>query len=213
MSMSQFGLGDSQFRILKHLKREGSATIPLLAEETSLTVETVRSHVKSLLGRGLLRRDGDRRIGRGRPEGVYRLTESARAFFPSQEGNVLMSLVRFLKEQGRGDLVEGFFRAWAEGRRPVLLERLAGLDGKERLKELALALTDDGFMAEVGRTEDGRHLLRLCNCPMEPLVSVTGEPCRQEIRIIQEVIGHPLDRMEFVPSGGACCSYAVAEKS
>jgi predicted ArsR family transcriptional regulator len=209
--MTRFGLGESQFTILVHLKRTGSGTIPMLAGETGLSVETVRSHVKALLGAGLIRRDGDRRAGKGRPEGVYRLSDSARGLFPSQEGELLEALVRLLREEGRSDLLEEFFRSWAERRRPVLLERLEGLEGNERLSELARALTDQGFMAEVGRTDDGRPLLRLCNCPMECLVSVTGEPCRQEMRTVQEAMGHPLDRIEFIPSGGASCSYVVTK--
>jgi predicted ArsR family transcriptional regulator len=160
----------------------------------------------------LIRREAGRRTGKGRPGGVYRLTGSAEAFFPNRESHILLALVRYLEEVGREDLVGGFFQFWAGHRQPALEERLRGLRGDERLEELARALTEEGFMAEVGRTEDGRPVLRLCNCPLERLVTATVEPCRWEMRLVREMIGDPLTRIEYKPSGDDSCSYAVAAK-
>ena len=61
------GLGESQQRILKHLKREGTSTIPAIAGDVELNVETVRAHVRALVQYGLVTRIGSRPRGPGRP--------------------------------------------------------------------------------------------------------------------------------------------------
>ncbi len=51
--MINTGLGESQQRILEHLKRRGSSTIPAIAADLDLNVETVRTHLKALGSHGL----------------------------------------------------------------------------------------------------------------------------------------------------------------
>jgi len=207
--MTRLRIGESKLQILELLKRRGPGTIPSLAADCGLTVETVRAHVRALGAEGLVRQEGARRRGRGRPERVYRLASSARKFFPGRETEVLNALVGFLKDQGRDDLVERFFRRWIAQRRPVLQERLQGLEGPERLEELAKSLTEEGFMAEVDRTDENRPLLRLCNCPFGGLIAATVEPCRSEMGLVCEMLGAPLERIDHIPSGDHLCSYEV----
>ena len=99
--MGRIGVSESQFRILEHLKRKGTGTIPALATDTGLSVETVRSHMKSLLAAGLILRQGSRRGRKGRPEEIFGLTDSARPFFPSQEADLLPALVQYLVDEGK----------------------------------------------------------------------------------------------------------------
>jgi len=54
-------IGESQALILRHLKRHGSSTIPEIAQELNLNVETIRAHLKSLGTEGLVERHGQRR--------------------------------------------------------------------------------------------------------------------------------------------------------
>ncbi len=94
------GLGESQGAILELLKRQGRTTIPMLALELGLNIETVRHHLKTLAGQGLVRREGSRRAGPGRPEVVYGLTPEAESLFPRREGEILRELASYLVQTG-----------------------------------------------------------------------------------------------------------------
>lgn len=202
-------LGASQRRIVEHLKRGGSSTIPSLAAKLDLSVETIRSHLKGLNRAGLVERQGRRRSGPGRPEIIFGLTDAAETLFPSQEGALLQDLATYLEREGHGDLVRRFFDAQVARRRAAVLARLEGLDDAARLDEVARVLSEEGFMAEVVVDESGEKRLRLCHCPMRHLVAVTKAPCRAELRFVREMLGTRLARVAYIPAGDDACCYAV----
>lgn len=205
-------IGDSQRRIIEHLKRHGSGTIPEMAAALDLSVETVRAHLGALGSERLVARRGQRSDGPGRPEIVYRLTERADALFPNQEGRILKELCLFLDERGQGPLVRTFFDDQVQRRRDAVKERLAGLDEHARAREVAQLLTAEGFMAEVDTDAEGRELLRLCHCPIGHLVEATKAPCRAELRFVREVLGKQLARVSYIPAGDSACCYALTEE-
>lgn len=200
------GLGQSQEEIVDLLKRRGSATVSILADELDLNVETVRDHLKALAGRGLVERRGSLRSGPGRPEILYALTEGAERLFPQREGEILRDLASYLDETGNEAVLEDFFRRYIDQRRGEAMDRLEGLEGRERLDEVARVLTDEGFMAEIEEADEGPRL-RLCHCPMRELVEVSKVPCRMEIGFVRELMGEELARVSYIPSGDASCSY------
>lgn len=204
------GLGQSQEEILDLLKRRGSATVSVLADELDLNVETVRDHLKALSGKGLVERRGSLRSGPGRPEILYALTEGAERLFPQREGEILRDLASFLGETGNEAVLEDFFRRYIDQRRGEAMDRLEGLEGRERLEEVARVLTDEGFMAEIEEADEGPRL-RLCHCPMRELVEVSKVPCRMEIGFVRELMGEELARVSYIPSGDASCSYEPGE--
>lgn len=206
--MTAPGLGASQRGILDALKRRGASTIPELARVLSLHIETVREHLRALVGRGWVRRDGNRRDGPGRPEAVYRLTPNADVLFPNEEGQILEELAAFLKEGGHESLLRDFFDRRIGARRESALARVRQLEGQARLEEVARILSELGFMALVEPPE-GRPTLRLCHCPLRGLVKRTKIPCLAEIRFISELLDGPLARMSYIPAGGTSCSYQV----
>jgi DNA-binding HxlR family transcriptional regulator len=99
------------------LNREGSATIPALADEAELNVETVRHHLQALTAEGLVERQGTRRSGPGRPEVVYSLTRAAETLFPRREGQILRELVVHLMSTGNEALLQEFFDSYIAERR------------------------------------------------------------------------------------------------
>lgn len=202
-------LGESQGRILEYLKRRGAGAIPDMAATLTLSVETIRAHLRALGSEGLVRRVGRRQRGPGRPEDLYGLTEAAHALFPSSEARLLRDLAAFLEAEGQVSLIGRFFDAHVARRRAEVEERLAGLEGERRIAEVARVLAEDGFMAEAQTDEAGRKRLNLCHCPMRDLVEVTKAPCRSELRFIREMLGKALDRVSYLPAGDPSCSYVL----
>jgi predicted ArsR family transcriptional regulator len=200
------GFGQSQRAILETLKRSGEGTIPKIANALGLNVETVRDHLKTLAGMGLVERAGSLRKGPGRPEIVYALTTDADRLFPRREGEVLRALATHLRESGQESVLREFFDGFIGERRAESMARVAHLEGRERLDEAARILTELGFMALVEESPDGPKL-RLCHCPLRELVEVTKIPCRAEIGFVTELLGERLTRVSYIPAGDASCSY------
>lgn len=204
-------IGETQGLILEQLKRRGSGTIPEIAEELELSVETIRTHLRSLGSEGLVERRGQRRSGPGRPEILYGLTDASEALFPNRGGELLQDLATFLDQRGQGGLVRDFFDEQVERRRAAVRERIESLGDEDRIDAVARVLTEEGFMAEVVTGDEGRKVLRLCHCPMRDLVEVTKAPCRSELGFVREMLGKRLVRTSYIPSGDDACCYALDE--
>jgi len=202
------GIGESQRRLLGLIKRSGECTLAQLEASFDLNRETLRTHLKSLVAMGLVERPGVHRKGPGRPHVLYRLTPAAEALFPRREGELLGELAGFLREKGRGDLLEEFFERRLARRRRQLAPRVAGLRGRERLEATAAILSEEGFVAEVVAGEAGPSL-RLCHCPLQGLVAVSELPCRFEKKLIESLLGERSRRETFMLEGDHACTYAV----
>ncbi len=202
------GLGESQRSILDLLKRRGLATIPELAADVGLNIETVRGHLKALVASGLARRDGSRRAGPGRPEVLYGLTPDAEGLFPRREGETLRELAAHLVKSGQAEVLREFFERRIGGRRADALARVQHLRGRARVEEVARIFSELGFMAVV-EDDEGAPRLRLCHCPIRELVHSTRIPCVAEIGLVRELLGDDLTRVSYIPSGDSSCAYRV----
>ncbi len=198
------GFGQSRRRLLEALKRRGDATLQELGAALGLSRETLREHVHALAADGLVARAGTRRGGPGRPEILYRLTARAEGLFPQRESEVLAELAAHLLARGRQEELRRFFAQRAGRRLGAARGRLAGLRGRRRLEEVARILSDEGYMAEVVN-----GALRLAHCPLRGVVAVTRLPCRAELALVERLLGRKLRRTDYLPEGGASCSYRM----
>lgn len=208
-TIATWALGDTQRRLLQHLKRRGPDSVARLARSLDLAPETVRGHLNALAGQDLVERIGTRKQGPGRPEILYGLGRQAEALFPNEEGRLLRELTGYLTREGHEDVLESFFtdRVSRQGR--DARERVQGLHGRERLEEVAAILTEEGFLAEVVEGEGETPVLRLCHCPLKEMVAVSKLPCRAEVAWIEELLGVELARRAWMPDGDRTCSYAL----
>lgn len=197
--------------LLDALKRRGRSGVPQLAEELGLNIETVRDHLKTLVARELVRREGAVRSGPGRPEIVYALTDAAEVLFPRREGEILRELGTYLVKGGNEQLLRDFFTQYIGKRREEVASRVAHLDGRARLEEVARIFSELGFMPVIEEKDDTPRL-RLCHCPLRDLVDATKIPCRAEIGFLAELLDERLTRVSYIPAGDDSCSYEPAER-
>lgn len=196
--------------VLDALKYRGRATVPELASDLDLNVETVRDHLRSLELRELVMRVGTVQHGLGRPEIVFGLTMAAESLFPRREAEILKALARFLVANQQGHLLRAFFRDYIAERREQGLERVKGLEGRERVREAVRILEEMGFMPVLD--EEG-STLKLCHCPMRGLVEATDLPCREEIGLLGDLLDGSLTRVAHMPTGDLACSYHMDGES
>ncbi|MEP7381137.1 MAG: hypothetical protein ABI910_05585 [Gemmatimonadota bacterium] len=196
--------------LLDALKHRGRATVPALAGDLSLHVETIREHLRSLEVRELVRRDGTVQDGPGRPEIVFVLTDAAEPLFPRREGEILRALGHHLVATGRQDVLRDFFDEYVGARRDAALARVSHLEGRERLEEVARIFDEMGFMPVLDDSADVPRL-RLCHCPIRDLVEATDIPCRAEIGLMAVLLGEKPARVGYLPNGDDGCSYELAD--
>lgn len=194
--------------VLDALKRRGRSTVPELARELALNVETLREHLQTLEARRLVARVGSAKGGPGRPSILYALTESAEALFPRNEGELLRGLSAFLVEAGHTPLLRKFYDRQLAERRRAALARVEGLEGEQRLQEVLQIFTELGYMPELD-VVDGVPRLRLCHCPVRDMVAATHVPCRAEISLLRDLLGEDPKRVSFIPDGAESCSYQL----
>lgn len=194
--------------LLDALKRRGRATVPELAGDLALNIETIREHLKALGERGLVRRHGTASRGPGRPEIVFVLTPDAEALFPRREGEVLRALGAYLVAHDHSPLLRRFYQEFIGERREAALARVEHLEGRARLEEVARIFEEMGFMPVIDDAA-GEARLRLCHCPLRDLVDATHIPCRAEIGFLAELLGGRPKRVGYIPDGDAGCSYRL----
>lgn len=201
-------LTPSHRRLCDALKHRGRATVPQLAADLSLNVETVREHLRTLTTRQLVAREDAVPSGPGRPEIGYTLTAEAESLFPRREGEILHALGRYLVDTGQQEVLQDFFTSHVGQRRDAAMTRVAHLTGRKRLKAVMQILDEMGFMPVLdGPASNPR--LRLCHCPMRDLVDATDIPCRAEMGLLTELLGAQPTRTGYIPAGDAGCSYRL----
>lgn len=190
--------------LLDALKYRGHATVPEIAGDLDVNVETVRDHMRMLETRHIVRRAGTQQHGPGRPEIVFTLTAEAEALFPRREGEVLQSLARYLVAHEQAPLLRAAFGAYVADRRKAGHARVKGLTGRARAREVVRILEEMGYMPVL---DEEAGTLRLCHCPMRGLVDATDLPCREEIGLLRDLLGDSLTRVTHMPRGDVACSY------
>lgn len=196
--------------MLDALKYRGRATVPELALDLDLNVETVRDHLRALENRDFAQRVGTVQHGPGRPEIVFALTVAAQGLFPSREGEILRALARYLETNGQSGLLRAFFHDYIAERRDKGMARVEGLSGSERVQEAVKILDEMGFMPVLNEDES---TLRLCHCPMRGLVEATDLPCREEIGLLKDLLDGSLTRVSHMPKGDLACCYHMDGES
>lgn len=204
------GLGETQRGLLHTLKRRGPSTTGELAEGFDLATGTLREHLKSLEARRLIERTGTRRHGPGRPHVIYALTEAGEALFPSGEAELLVEFVEYLLATGREDVIDRFFEQRVDAALEEATARVERMTREHREAEVVRILAEAGFMPVLEQDEEsGENVIRLCNCPLKSVISVTRRPCAAEERFVSEVVGARLERFAYMPDGDDSCSYRV----
>ena len=100
---------DTKRNLLLLVKRCGAVSLTDAEKETGLSRTTIREHFVQMERDELVKRF-TRRQGRGRPELRYRLSAEGERLFPTRDNVLLASLLSFLQQEGRDDLIRRFLK-------------------------------------------------------------------------------------------------------
>jgi predicted ArsR family transcriptional regulator len=201
-------LGEPRATIVRALKRDGERTASELAELLGVTDVAVRRHLGVLADEGLITNRTVKQE-RGRPVSRYRLSARGEELFPHRYEEMVAELIGFISEQQGQNGLRAFLR-WRQDRETEAYAQLVdGDDVPERLDQLAAALRDAGFEADVRETEDGFELTQT-HCAVMEVAKEHPELCAHEAAMFRRVLGDVrISRRETLATGADACVCAV----
>ncbi len=194
-------------------KAPGALTARELAERFGVTPNALRRHLDALEADALVRHDREVR-GVGAPVHAYALTAAGEALFPQAYAPVLEAVLETLREAaGTEGVRTAIRRQWA----PLVTgagSRLAELPLEERAQLVAELRSSQGYMAEAIVSEaapeaNGSVTVREHHCAVRDVVARFPEICAAEQELLEELLGVPVVRTQYIPAGCAVCEYVA----
>ena len=180
-----------------------------LAERFGVTPNALRRHLDALEADALVGHDREVR-GVGAPVYAYALTAAGEALFPQAYAPVLEAVLDTVREAaGTEGVRTAIRRQWA----PLVSgagSRLAELPLEERAQLVAELRSSQGYMAEAAPHTDGRVTVREHHCAVRDVVARFPEICAAEQELLEELLGVPVVRTQYIPAGCAVCEYIAA---
>jgi len=199
--------------ILFLLKTRGPSRTGEIATRLGISRQGSRQQLERLAAEGLISAE-TRRGGVGRPRRHWSLTAKGHGRFPDSHAQMTIDLI----EAVRGEFGEdGLERLIARRERETLRHyaEAAGNGSLEaRVEALAKLRTDEGYMAEWRRDEDGSFLFVESHCPICAAARACQSLCRSELVTFQKVLGTSctVERLDHLLAGARRCAYRIAPR-
>jgi DeoR family suf operon transcriptional repressor len=192
--------------ILEFLKQRGRASLDDLAQETGLATMTVRGHLAVLEKDGLISYAEER--GRvGRPRFVYSLTDRGHDLFPKSYHLLCNRILDAIKahSESTASIATQIAEQWADEHR----HRVEGRDLEDQVEALAEIRTEEGAMATWEKSGDG-YVICQKHCPASCVAARHPDViCAAEIGFMRRLIGASIERVTWIQSGDATCTYRI----
>ena len=198
--------------IAKLLKTEGPIDSAQLAQRLGLTAMAVRQHLYALQREGLVASE-ERPVPIGRPAKFWRLTREADHLFPEAYAELSVALIDSVKDAFGDEGLERVLTSRCARQRVDYGKRIRPKDPLERkLNELAKVRTEEGYMAEIRREDDGTFLLVENHCPICAAANACQGFCSTELDLFRSVLGPGItvERAEHIIKGDNRCVYRVS---
>ncbi|HKG46763.1 MAG TPA: metalloregulator ArsR/SmtB family transcription factor [Pyrinomonadaceae bacterium] len=201
--------------ITKLLKTEGPIDSAQLAQRLGLTPMAVRQHLYALQREGLVTSES-RPVPIGRPAKFWRLTPEADHLFPEAYAELSVALINSVKDAFGEDGLERVLTSRCARQRMDYGKRIHPKDSLDRkLEELAKVRTEEGYMAEIRKEDDGSYLLVENHCPICAAANACQGFCATELDLFRSVLGAgvSVERAEHIIKGDHRCVYRVSHST
>jgi DeoR family transcriptional regulator, suf operon transcriptional repressor len=202
---------DTRLAVLEAIKTQRQATVQSLATALGVTAISIRHHLNSLLGEGLIKIEVERKSV-GRPRHLYSLTEEAQRYFPNKYHLLVGRLLDEMKASLSPEQIETIIDNMAATVAAQYGKPQHGETLEQRLSHLVEILGAEGFMAAIQRI-DNRTVLAELNCPYIYIGQRHPEVCRIDHSIIQTVLGVDVQQTSCVLNGDHSCTFKVKDDS
>ena len=148
--------------------------------------------------------------GIGRPGFIYMLSEAAGEYFPNSYDNLVLGMLRDLRQHDGQEKIDQLF-GWRRERlfkiKEQALSGKAGLD--EILPALKQILETEGYFVEL--TRNGKYYyLNQYHCPIHKVAREFKEACRHELLLYRELLDRDVTRKQALSEEDAqSCLYVI----
>jgi len=204
--------------LIDSLKREGAQDATSLARRLGISAMAVRQHLYDLEAEGLVTHEAEARAAGskavGRPAKLWRLTPAADRFFPDGHAEFTVGLINSMKQAFGADGLDKLLKVRA---REQVAAYKARLDRQptlaKKLKVLAEIRTEEGYMAEVNKANNG-YLLIENHCPVCSAAAACTGLCNLELEVFRKALGseHEVRRIDHILAGARRCAYLVTRR-
>ena len=197
--------------IAKLLKTEGPIDSAQLAQRLGLTAMAVRQHLYALQREGLVTSE-ERPVPIGRPAKFWQLTREADRLFPEAYAELSVALIDSVKDAFGEEGLERVLTSRCARQRMDYGKRIRPHDSLERkLHELAKVRSEEGYMAEIRREDNGGFLLVENHCPICAAANACQGFCSTELDLFRSVLGPAVkvERAEHIIKGDQRCVYRI----
>jgi len=195
--------------ILEHLKLEVRLTVAELAERLGVTASAVRQQIALLESDGMLEFE-DEKGRRGRPQRHYRLSVVGDEQFARTYASLAESLLESVRTRLGPEAVETAFDGRREQMEAELRPLIRATDLRARVSQFTTAMASRGYMPTL-EEDDGGLSFTWHNCPVARVARQFTQPCAQEIRLIETLLGERVVRETCIARGDGACRYRVVQ--
>ena len=191
------------------LAARSEATVSEISQALGLNQANIRRHLEVMRAEGLV----DVSIQRheiGRPSYVYRLTERAEeqsAHYPRLVDRMVKRLVALPESS---PILEQLFDGVADDIAALHRPMVTGATLGKRVAQTSIALQDEGIVDHWRKEDDGYHLMNTA-CPYRKAAEASDAPCRADHKVVQTLIGAPVEQRSRMIDGFQQCEYVVRE--
>jgi predicted ArsR family transcriptional regulator len=175
----------------------------------------VRQHLYALQRENLVTAE-ERPAPVGRPAKFWRLTPEADRLFPEAYAELSVALIDALQDTYGAEGLSRVLVSRCARQQADYVRRIRPADPLEKkLKELARVRSEEGYMAEVRREEDGGYLLVENHCPICAAATACQGFCSTELDLFRSVLGPGVvvERVEHIVAGDRRCAYRVTPEA
>lgn len=194
---------------IRELLTAREATVGEIAETLGMNQANIRRHLEVLRAEGLV----DVRIEKhavGRPAYVYGLTERALELSAHYPRLVNRLVKRLAAMPDSAPVLEQIFDGVADEVTGAYRPMVTGATLEERVAETSIALKEEGIVDHWRKDADGYHLMNT-SCPYRKAADVTDAPCHADHKVVQSLVGAPVEQLSRIIDGQHVCEYLVRE--
>lgn len=203
--------GKTRRAIIQLLKTEGPLDSARLAKRLRLTPMAVRQHLYVLQREKLVTAE-ERPVPLGRPAKHWQLTSEADRLFPDAHAEFCLDLISAVSRVFGSSGLKRVLEARRILQRARYVESIpASASVEEKLRGLARARTEEGWMAEVRRDGDGFLFIER-HCPIHVAAGALPNLGSTELDLFRSVLGPGvvIEQLEQLIAGNRRSAYRIA---